>query len=265
MNRRDFVTTVSLSLASGLPAIANGLPQLVPTPGDSSPHKFSTVALPATGLEFASALDAAAAIRKKQISSTELTQQTFARVDRYNPKLNDFAYQLREDALARAKAVDEAQARGKSLGALHGVPIHVKESFALAGHPCTWGIPAFKDSKAPQNAEAVDRLLNAGAVLIGATNVPIHLGDWQSYNEIYGSTNNPWDVQRTPGGSSGGTAAALAAGLGYLSIGSDIGGSIRVPAAFCGIFGHRPSETALPRSGQFPFPPMPNAAVVMGV
>jgi amidase len=109
------------------------------------------------------------------------------------------------------------------------------------------------------------RLKTAGAAIMGKTNVPPMLADWQSSNPVYGRTGNPWDPTRTPGGSSGGSAAALAAGLSPLEFGSDIGGSIRVPAAFCGVYGHRPSETAMPRSGQFPYPPMPNAAVVMGV
>ena len=203
-------------------------------------------------LEFASALDAAEAIRKKQISSLELTQQIFARIDKFNPQLNAFVYQLREDALARAKQADEAQAGGRSLGVFHGVPVHVKESYAVAGHPCTWGIPALKDSKAPGDSEVVARLRGAGAVLIGATNVPIGLSDWQSYNQIYGTTNNPWDVKRTPGGSSGGSASALAAGLGYLSVGSDIGGSIRVPAHFCGVYGHKPTLDLIDMQGHSP-------------
>jgi len=192
-------------------------------------------------LAFASALQAAEAIRKKEISSLELTRHVFERIERYNPALNAFAYQLKEEALVRAKEADEAVARKENLGVFHGVPVHVKESFAIAGHPCTWGIPAFKDSKALRNAAVVDRLLGAGAVLIGATNVPVNLADWQSHNPIYGTTNNPWDLKRTPGGSSGGSAAAVAAGLGYLSVGSDIGGSIRVPSSFCGIYGHKPT------------------------
>jgi amidase len=197
-------------------------------------------------------LQAADAIRKKEISSVELTKQVFARIDRYNPQLNAFTYQLREDSLLQAKKADEAQSQGRSLGVFHGVPIHVKESFAVAGHACTWGILALKDSKAPANSEVVDRLLGAGAVLIGATNLPIGLGDWQSYNAIYGTTNNPWDTKRTPGGSSGGSAAALAAGLGYLSVGSDIGGSIRVPASFCGVFGHKPTLDLVSLRGHQP-------------
>lgn len=192
-------------------------------------------------LDFTSALQAAEAIRRKRVSSVELTRHAFERIDRYNAKLNAFTYQLREDALARAKKADEALTRSEPPGVFQGVPTHIKESFAVAGHPCTWGIPALKESKAPRNSEAVDRLLGTGAVLIGATNVPVNLGDWQTDNPIYGTTNNPWDMTRTPGGSSGGTAAALAAGLGYLSVGSDIAGSIRMPAHFCGIYGHKPT------------------------
>src|SRR6185436_2908753 len=118
--------------------------------------------------------------------------------------------------------------------------------------PCTWGIPAFKDSKAPAHAVAVRRLLDAGAILLGATNVPLLLMDGQSFNSIYGVSNNPWDLTRTPGGSSGGSAASLAAGMAFLSIGSDIGGSIRTPAAFCGIYGHKPTLDIVNLLGHFP-------------
>jgi amidase len=200
-------------------------------------------------LSFASALAAAEAIRSKRISSVELTRHVFERIDRYNPSLNVFCFQLREEALAQARRADEALARGESLGALHGVPIHVKESFAVTGQPCTWGIPAFRGAKAPRNAEAVERLTGAGAVMIGGTNVPLNLHDWQSYNAIYGTTNNPYHVGRSPGGSSGGSAAALAAGLGYLSMGSDIGGSIRVPSNFCGTYGHKPTLDLVSQQG----------------
>jgi len=200
-------------------------------------------------LDFASALTAAEAIRAKKVSSVELTQYVFDRVDRYNPAINAFCYQLRDEALAQAKKADDALAKGEATGAFHGVPIHVKESFAVAGRPCTWGIPAFKDARPTRNAEAVDRLLAAGAVLIGGTNVPLNLHDWQSYNSIYGTTNNPYDVRRGPGGSSGGSAAALAAGLGYFSMGSDIGGSIRVPSHYCGIYGHKPTLDLVSQQG----------------
>jgi amidase len=200
-------------------------------------------------LDFASALEAAEAIRAKRISSLELTRHVFERIDRHNPALNAFVYQLRAEALAQAKKADESLAKGEATGAFHGVPVSVKESFAVAGRPATFGIPALKDVKASRNSAAVDRLLGAGAVLIGATNVPLNLHDWQSYNPIYGTTNNPWNLQRTPGGSSGGSAAALAAGLGFLSVGSDIGGSIRVPSNFCGIYGHKPTLDLVSQRG----------------
>jgi amidase len=243
---------MSLGLAAGVPFIREKSVAHIEGASTDTRANAAGASPPAKPLQFATALEAAEAIRKKQISSAELTRQVFSRIDQHNPKLNAFAYLLREDALARAKQADEAQAHGESMGVLHGVPIHVKESFAVAGHPCTWGIPALKDSKAPENSTAVNRLLSAGAVLIGATNVPLNLKDWQSYNEIYGTTNNPWDVKRSPGGSSGGTAAALAAGLGYLSIGSDIGGSIRVPAHFCGIYGHKPTLDLVSLQGHSP-------------
>jgi amidase len=201
---------------------------------------------------FASAAAAARAIRERKLSSVELTKATFARIDRYQPKLNAFAYLMREEALDRARLLDAMLARGESTGALHGVPIHVKESFGVAGRPCTWGIPTFRQNKASENAEVVDRLLDAGAVLIGATNVPVGLSDWQTYNPIYGTTNNPWDLARTPGGSSGGSAAALAAGLGYLSMGSDIAGSLRVPAHFTGIYAHKPTLDLVSLAGHEP-------------
>ena len=201
--------------------------------------------------DFGSALAAAAAIRARKISSVELTQHIFHRIDSFQPKLNAYVYQLREEALAAAKKADDDLARGSG-GPLHGVPINVKESFGVQGRPCTWGIPALKDSKAPQNAVAVRRLLDAGAILLGATNVPLNLADTQSFNDIYGATNNPWDLTRTPGGSSGGSAASLAAGMAFLSIGSDIGGSIRNPAAFCGVYGHKPTLDIVNMAGHLP-------------
>src|SRR3954454_11075806 len=222
MNRRDFLATMPLALAANAfpfsEAIANS-PRQNSSPS-VLPGKVSASAA-AHELDFATALQAAEAIRTKKISSVELTQRMFARIDHYNPQLNVFAYQLREDALAQAKKADAAlansQAPGQPLGVFHGVPITVKESFAVAGHPCTWGFPPLRDSKAPKNSDVVNHLLSgAGAVLLGATNVPIALGDWQTYNLIYGQTNNPWDVKRSPAGSSGGSAARLAAGIGYL-------------------------------------------------
>jgi amidase len=256
MNRRDFLATVPLALAaSTLPAseIFTSSPAAQRSSPSALQNQTPSVTVVPHELDFATALQAAEAIRSKKVSSVELTERMFARIDHYNPQLNVFAYQLREDALAQARKADAALAQGKPPGVFHGVPITVKESFAVAGHPCTWGFPPLRDSKAPKNCDVVDHLLSdAGAVLLGATNVPVALGDWQSYNPIYGQTNNPWDVKRTPGGSSGGSAAGLAAGLGYLSVGSDIGGSIRVPAHFCGIFGHKPTLDLVSLQGHLP-------------
>jgi amidase len=201
---------------------------------------------------FGSALDAAAAIRTRKISSVELTELAFRRIDALQPKLNAYVYQLRESALDRARQADEAVAHDLARGPLHGVPINVKESFGVHGMPCTWGIPAFKNSKAAQDSVPVRRLREAGAILLGGTNVPFNLTDCQSFNDIYGISNNPWNLARTPGGSSGGSAASLAAGLAYLSIGSDIGGSIRGPAAFCGVYGHKPTIDIVNMSGHLP-------------
>src|SRR5205085_7484840 len=148
---------------------------------------------------------------------------------------------------------------------LLGLPMTLKESINVKGLGTTVGMSQWKDFRSEHDAPVAARVKAAGAVIMAKTNVPPMLADWQANNPVYGRTNNPWDATRTPGGSTGGGSAALAAGLTPLEYGSDIGGSIRVPAAFCGVYGHRPSETAMPRSGQFPMPPLPNAAVVMGV
>lgn len=203
-------------------------------------------------LDFVSATLASQAIRKRQISSVELTQRMFERIDRYDHRLNAFVYELREVALFQAKKADEAQARGESLGPFHGVPISVKESFGVEGQPATWGLSAFASIKSPADADAVVRLRKSGAIVLGATNVATGLADWQSYNAIYGTTNNPWDLNCVPGGSSGGSAAAIAAGLGYLSLGSDSAGSLRVPAHFCGIFSHKPTVNLVSTRGHRP-------------
>jgi amidase len=140
-----------------------------------------------------------------------------------------------------------------------GVPVTIKESYNIAGLPTTWRIPQVKDFVAREDALIVARLKNAGAIVLGETNVPIVLSDLQSYNDIYGTSNNPWSVARTPGGSSGGSSAALAAGFGPISLGSDIGGSLRLPAHFCGFHTHKPSLGLVPVRGQNPppFPPLP--------
>jgi len=200
-------------------------------------------------LHYRSAAALARDLREGRIGARELLEHFLARVDRHNPALNAIVLQDRAAARARADAADAARLRGDTLGPLHGVPMTVKESYDLAGMPTTWGIPALRDSVAATDALAIQRLAAAGANVFGKTNVPLRLADFQSYNEIYGTTGNPWNRERTPGGSSGGSAAALAAGLTGFEIGSDIGGSIRNPAHFCGVFGHKPTWNLLPMRG----------------
>ena len=146
-----------------------------------------------------------------------------------------------EAARSEARAIDAARARGETLGPLAGVPITVKECFDLEGTPSTFGHPDRADHRASRDAATVARLRRAGAIILGKTNVPKDLADWQSFNALYGTTLNPWNAARSAGGSSGGSAAALATGMSALEIGSDIGGSIRVPAHFCGVYGHKPT------------------------
>ena len=201
-------------------------------------------------MHFASATELASKIKRREISAAELLDHFLGRVEKYNPRLNAIIWMDVEGARARAKAADEALARGEDWGPLHGLPMTIKESFNLAGSPTTWGRPELKDNIPDSNAVLVDRLLAAGANIFGKTNVPINLADWQSFNEIYGTTNNPWDLSLTPGGSSGGSAAALAAGLTGLDAGSDIGASIRNPAHYCGVFGHKPIYGIVPGDGQ---------------
>jgi len=199
---------------------------------------------------FRSARQLAAAIRARKIGCLELLEAYLARVDRYNSRLNAVVVTDLDGARRRARAADVALRKGKPWGPLHGVPMTIKESYDVVGMPTTWGSPELKDNRPSRNALAVDRLLGAGVVLFGKTNVPLMLADWQSYNAVYGTTNNPWDVSRTPGGSSGGSAAALAAGLTGLEAGSDIGASIRNPAHYCGVFGHKPTYGIVPPRGQ---------------
>jgi len=199
---------------------------------------------------FHSATRLAAAIRTKKVGCLELLDLYLARVEKYNGALNAIVVRDFDRARTRARAADRALAKRQPWGPLHGVPMTIKESYDVAGLPTTWGVPAYKNSVATTNAVAVDRLLAAGVVLFGKTNVPLYLADWQSFNAIYGTTNNPWDVTRAPGGSSGGSAAALAAGLTGLEAGSDIGSSIRNPAHFCGVYGHKPTWGIVPRTGQ---------------
>jgi amidase len=203
-----------------------------------------------TDIAFWSAKKLAANIRRRKIGCLELLDHYLARVERHNPQLNAIIATDIPGARKRAKAADRALGKGDIWGPLHGVPMTIKESYDVAGLPTTWGAPEFKDNIAKSNAISVDRMLNAGVVLFGKTNVPLMLADWQSFNAVYGTTNNPWDLTRSPGGSSGGSAAALAAGLTGIEAGSDIGASIRNPAHYCGVFGHKPTYGICPPRGQ---------------
>jgi amidase len=209
---------------------------------------------------FATATELLADLRAGRFTSRELTEMYIRRIEKYDSRLNAVVVRDFERAREAARAADQGGS-----GLLRGLPITLKESINVAGLHTTCGVPEWKDFLSQHDAPAWNRLRAAGAVLMGKTNVPPMLADWQAANPIYGRTNNPWDLGRSPGGSSGGAATAIAAGLSALEVGSDIGGSIRVPAAFCGVYGHRPSETLLPRNGEFPFPPLPNSAFLMGV
>ena len=189
---------------------------------------------------FKSAVELSAALAAKKVSSVELTQDAIDRIERHDGKVNAICVRDFDRALSAARDADAALARGERKPLL-GLPMTVKESYNIAGLPTTWGIPAQKDFIAKEDSLPVTRVKDAGTVVLGKTNVPLGLGDWQSYNDIYGTTNNPYDLGRTPGGSSGGSSAALAAGYGPLSIGSDIGGSLRVPAFHCGVYAHKPT------------------------
>jgi amidase len=201
---------------------------------------------------FASATELANDIRNQRIGCVELLEFYLARAERYNPTLNAIVVWQVEQARERARAADAALTRGEHWGPLHGIPMTVKESFNVAGLPTTFGNPSWKDNIAAGNAFLIDRLLNAGAIVFGKTNVPYMLADAQSYNDIYGTTNNPWDPTRSPGGSSGGEATTLAAGLSALGAGSDIAGSLRNPAHYSGVYGHKPTWGLISTRGHAP-------------
>ena len=190
-------------------------------------------------------------VGRKKVSAVELAQDVIGRIERHDAKINAVCARDFERGLAAARTADAELARGVRKPLL-GIPMTVKESFNIAGLPTTWGFPLAKDFRAKEDALSVVRVKQAGGVILGKTNVPIGLGDWQSFNEIYGTTNNPFDLGRTPGGSSGGSSAALAAGYGALSLGSDIGGSLRVPAFHCGVYAHKPTLNIAPLRGHTP-------------
>lgn len=213
---------------------------------------------------FSPATEMLAALQQRHVSAVELLELHLRRIERYNPALNALVGVNPEAARRAAAEADDRRSRGEDAPLL-GLPVTLKESMNVRGWRTTAGIDAARDYVSVADGAVAGRVLGAGGVLVAKTNVPPALSDWQSNNRIYGRTNNPWDLGRTPGGSTGGGAAALAAGLTPLEMGSDIGGSIRVPAAFCGVYGHKPSETAVPRSGQFAVLPTPNPAQMLGV
>ena len=206
---------------------------------------------------FKTAVELSAALAAKKVSAVELAEDAIGRIERHDAKINAICVGDLECGLAAARAADAELARGVKKPLL-GLPMTFKQSFNIAGLPTTLGIPAQKDFTPTEDALPITRVKDAGGVILGKTNVPLGLADWQSYNEIYGTTNNPFDLGRTPGGSSGGSSAALAAGYGAPSLGSDIGGSLRVPAFHCGIY-DKPTFDLVAMRGHTPppFPPLP--------
>lgn len=219
---------------------------------------------PVSSTPFASAKEMLEAMRRREVSSAELVELHIERIERLNGPINAIINTTFERALAEAKEADDRRANGEDAPLL-GLPITMKESNAIAGLPQSAGLIDLKGVLAKEDGPVGARALGAGAALLGQTNIPVALGDWQANSPVYGRSNNPWDTTRSPGGSTGGGSAALAAGLTPLEFGSDIGGSVRIPGAFCGVYGHRPTETLVPRIGSFPGASRPNVAALMEV
>ncbi|MDX8441118.1 amidase [Mesorhizobium australafricanum] len=205
-------------------------------------------------LAFSSTIELAAAIAGRKISAVEALGAHLAQIDRHNEAVNAVVILDREGALERARQADAAQARGDTLGPLHGVPFTLKDAHETAGMKTTVGFPPFADYMAGQDSPVVARLKAAGGVLMAKTNVATMLGDWQSDNPLFGRTGNPWDLSRTAGGSSGGAAAAVATGMTPFEVGTDMQDSVRLPAAFCGVYGLKPTEHRVSLAGAFPNP-----------
>jgi amidase len=200
---------------------------------------------------FRSARELSKMLRARKISATELLDLCLDQYMKHNEKLNAVVVTDIDRARKFAVESDKRLARGKPIGPFDGLPMTIKESFDWRGTPSTWGDPKFRENIASADAVAVSRMAKAGGNIYGKTNVPLMLADWQSFNDIYGTTNNPWDVTRAPGGSSGGSAVALATGMSILELGSDIGASIRNPAHYCGVYGHKPTWGVVPYRGHF--------------
>src|SRR5579859_5305594 len=206
-------------------------------------------------LAYSSAIAIAKKIRRRELSSRAVLDYFLARVAALDQPINSVVTIDAERARAEADDADAALARGEVRGPLHGVPMTIKDSFQTARMRTTSGAPELSAFVPAEDAWPVARLREAGAIVFGKTNLPIYAGDLQSYNEVFGTTNNPYDASRTPGGSSGGSAAALACGFTPLELGSDIGGSIRLPSHMSGVVGHKPSYGIVPAHGQIPGPP----------
>jgi amidase len=218
-----------------------------------------------TQLPFRSATELAAAVRAGEVSSTELVECYLSRIEALNPGLGAVVTLDAERARREAADADRRLAQGAEPGPLHGLPVTVKDCLETAGMRTTCGAPELAGYVPARDAEAVGRLRRAGAIVIGKTNLPIWASDCQSYNDLFGTTNNPWDTARTPGGSSGGAAAAVAAGLCALELGSDLGGSLRIPAHWCGVYALKPSFGVVPVQGHIPPPPGMHADMDIGV
>ncbi len=215
---------------------------------------------------FSSATELASAIRARRASAREVVELYLSRIEKHNGALNAVCTLDAAGARSRAREADEALARGEVWGPLHGVPMTIKDALETAGVRTTGGHPPLARHIPAKDASAVARLKAAGAILLGKTNVPPLSSDYRADNEIFGRTNNPWNLERTPGGSSGGAAAAVAAGLSAFDVGSDLAGSVRTPAHFCGLFGLKPTERRVPNTGHIPEPPgLPRAVRHMNV
>ena len=190
-----------------------------------------------------------------KIGAAELLELYLERIDRFNPAYNLVVAFDRDRARAAARDIDSQRASGDPLGPLAGLPITIKDSFEVTGMPTTCGLEPLRDHRPERDADAVALLREAGANIFGKTNLPAGASDWQSFNPVYGISRNPWNPDRTVGGSSGGAAGAVAAGFTAFELGSDIGGSIRIPAHFCGVFGHKPTYGLISVRGQIPPPP----------
>jgi amidase len=252
-------TRRAFMLAAGSAVAAMSLPQAMAGGTDQATSSDKG----AKAMDYQSAKELSALLRAKRVTAVELTDRAIARIEAYDGKLNAVVVRDFEGARAAAIEADKALARGEG-GPLLGLPMTIKECANVAGLPTTWGIPGTEKIPVREDAVTVGRLKAAGAIVLGKTNLPLMLADMQSYNAVYGTTNNPWDLSRTPGGSSGGAAAALAAGYVPLELGTDIGGSLRIPAHFCGVFAHKPTHGIVPLRGIAP-PGTPSLSVPMRI